>query len=67
VPARTYFRTGYVLPHIDHRTGAVGHTRTMRIGNFAACLRSALLTIGRVKEKAALFAGQISRAGGAGN
>jgi hypothetical protein len=36
MPARVYFRTGYVLPYIDHRMGAVDHTRTISIGNFVA-------------------------------
>jgi hypothetical protein len=65
VRAKDCFRTGYVLPHIDHRTGAVNHTLTMSIGNFVAFLRAALVNIGLTKEEAALFAGQSARAGGA--
>jgi hypothetical protein len=49
--AKDYFRTGYVLPHIDHRAGAVDHTRTMSIGNFVAFLRAALVNIGLTRRK----------------
>ena len=62
---KDYFRTGYVLPHIDHRTGAVDHSCTVSIGNFVAFLRAALVNIGLTKEEAALFAMQRARAGGA--
>jgi hypothetical protein len=65
VCTKDYFRTGYVLPHIDHRTGAVDHSCTVSIGNFVAFLRAALVNIGLTKEEAALFAGQSARAGGA--
>jgi hypothetical protein len=56
VRAKAYFRAGYVLPHIDHRAGAVDHTRTMSIRNFVAFLHSALVTIGLAKEEVAQFA-----------
>ena len=65
VRVKAYLRTGYVLTHIDHHTGAADHTCTMSIGNFVAFLRSALATTGMAKEEAALFAGQSARAGGA--
>jgi hypothetical protein len=65
VRAKDYFRAGYVLPHIDHRTGAAGHSCAISIGNFVAFLRAALVNIGLDKEEAALFAGQSARAGGA--
>jgi hypothetical protein len=63
VRAKAYFRAGYVLPHIDHRAGAVGHTRTMGIENFVAFLRSALVTIGLAKEEVALFATEAAAKG----
>jgi hypothetical protein len=63
--AKAYFQTGHVLPHIDHRTGTIDHTRAMSISIFVTFLRSALVNIGLTKEEAALFAGQSARAGGA--
>ena len=65
VRAKLHFRTGFVLPHIDRRTGVVDHTRPMCHGDFVAFLRSALTTIGMPVEEATLFAGQSARAGGA--
>jgi hypothetical protein len=61
VRAKDYFRAGYVLPHIDHRTGAVDHSCTVSIGNFVEFLRAALVNIGLTKEEAALFAMQSAR------
>jgi hypothetical protein len=65
VRTKDYFRTSYVLPHIDHRTGAVDHSCTVSVGNFVEFLRAALVNIGLAKEEAALFAMQSARAGGA--
>jgi hypothetical protein len=55
--SKEYFRTGNVLPHVDHRTGEVDRTRPISIGVFAAFMRPALVIIGLSKEEAALFAG----------
>ena len=65
VRAKRHFRTGFVLPHIDRRTGVVDCTRPMCHGDFVAFLRSALTAIGMPVKEAALFAGQSARAGGA--